>query len=158
MDFNDPADVRVLLKKLWCHGQAIAPIQGFAYALWAITQSSQLSMAFRVFLWIAALKFPLWGYVSWSSLQSRYGSHSRVILFLFGFIIILMDIVIVVFAWQSGELHESWPLLAFIATALHGIETTAFLSAVACFDGIIKEPFMNYHDPSEVNNNNGLLL
>lgn len=69
-----------------------------------------------------------------------------------------MDIVIVVFAWQSGELHESWPLLAFIATALHGIETTAFLSAVACFDGIIKEPFMNYHDPSEVNNNNGLLL
>jgi hypothetical protein len=147
MDLNDPADVRVLLNKLWCHGQAIAPIQGFAYALWAITQSSKLSIEFRIFLWIAALKFPLWGYVSWASLQSRYGSRSRSILFSFGLIIILMDIIILIFALQSGELDESWPLLAFIATALHAIETTAFLSAAVFLGGIVKEsydsPIMN---------------
>jgi len=59
MDLSQPDDVRLLLKKLWCHGQAVSPVQGFAYAFWAISRDSEISYWFKILLWVAALKFPL---------------------------------------------------------------------------------------------------
>ena len=138
MDLNDPTEVRVLLKKLWCHGQAVAPVQGLAYAVWAVTKSADLSTGFIILLWVAALKFPFWGWVSWRALHLKYGESSFKVLASFGLVIILMDIVIAVLAAVSGELSEGWPLLAFIATCLHAVETTAFLSAVTCFRSSLK--------------------
>jgi hypothetical protein len=138
MDPNDPADARVLLKKLWCHGQAIAPVQGVAYAFWAVARDSKLSTFFRLILWIAALKFPVWGYVSFRALHLHNGDNSFKILSLFGIGIILIDIFIIILAVLSGELGSGWTLLACIATTLHAIETTAFLSAVSMFRGALK--------------------
>lgn len=138
MNINEPADVRVLLKKLWCHGQAVAPIQGLAYAFWAMSNSSGMSKEFKVLLWVAALKFPVWGLVSWQALNLKYGEKSFPILCVFGVVIVFLDILIAVIAVTSHELTNGWALLALIATALHGIETTAFLSAVCAFRGSLK--------------------
>ena len=133
VDLEDGADVRMLMKKLWCHGQAIAPLQGFAYAVWALNDGEVLSLSFRMLLWVAALKFPVWGYVSWRCLQLRFGARSFLILAVFGVIVILMDLLIAWFAVTNNELSRSWPLLAFVFTCLHAVETTAFMSAVGCF-------------------------
>ena len=133
VDLEDGADVRMLMKKLWCHGQAVAPLQGFAYAVWAISDGDALSLSFRALLWVAALKFPVWGYVSWRCLQLRCGAHSFLILTVLGVIVIVMDLLIAWCAVANKDLSRGWPLVAFIFTCLHAIETTAFLSVVACF-------------------------
>ena len=133
VDLEDGADVRMLMKKLWCHGQAIAPLQGFAYAVWALSDDGALSFSFRVLLWVAALKFPVWGYVSWQCLQLIFGPRSFLILAMLGAIVIAMDMLIAGFAIANDELSRGWPLVAFIFTCLHAVETTAFLSVVACF-------------------------
>lgn len=133
MDLNEPEDVRALLLKLWAHGQAVAPVQGVAYAFWAITKASELSSLFKIILWVAALKFPVWCYVSWHALKLQYGENSYYVIASFGSVIVLFDIFIAVFAVFSGELNEAWPLLAFVATVLHAIETVSFLSVVTCF-------------------------
>ena len=133
VDLEDGADVRMLMKKLWCHGQAIAPLQGFAYAVWALSDGDALSISFRVLLWVAALKFPVWGYLSWQCLQLRFGLRSFLVLAILGIVVIAMDLLIAGFAVANGELSRGWPLLAFVFTCLHAVETTAFLGAVACF-------------------------
>jgi hypothetical protein len=133
VDLEDGADVRMLMKKLWCHGQAIAPLQGLAYAVWALSDGARLSYSFRVLLWVAALKFPVWGYVSWQCLQLRFGPRSFLVLAVLGLVVIGMDLLIAAFAVVNNELSRGWPLLAFVFTCLHAVETTAFLSAVACF-------------------------
>ena len=141
VDLEDGADVRMLMKKLWCHGQAIAPLQGGAYAAWAVIDGDRLSVSFRVLLWVAALKFPAWAYVSWQCLQLRFGPQSFLALAIFGTIVIVMDILIAGFAVANDELtHDGWSLLAFIFTCLHAVETTAFLSTVACFRWALIDP------------------
>ena len=133
VDLADPADVQTLLKKLWCHGQAIAPLQGIAYAAWAMVDDNTITIYFKVLLWVAALKFPIWGWVSWKALHLRFGKASFNILIGLGAIVIAMDILIAHAAVNNNELSRSWPLVAFIFTCLHAIETTAFLSVVSCF-------------------------
>ena len=93
VDLEEGADVRMLMKKLWCHGQAIAPLQGFAYAVWALSDDGALSFSFRVLLWVAALKFPVWGYVSWQCLQLIFGPRSFLILAMLGAIVIAVDML-----------------------------------------------------------------
>ena len=137
VDLEDSASVNVLLKKLWCHGQFIAPIQGLAYAAWAIGDT-EVSPSFKVVLWLAAIKFPLWGYVSWSALNRRYRpERSYLYLIRFGMVIVAIDLLIIGMAIKSGELAEPWTLLAFVATCLHAIETTAFCGAVHCFRWVL---------------------
>ena len=53
-------------------------------------------------------------------------------------LIILLDIIIVCVALGSGELSNAWPLLAFIATSLHAIETSAFLAATYYFQSSLQ--------------------
>ena len=137
VDLQDPASVNVLLKKLWCHGQFIAPIQGISYAAWALSDT-EVSTAFKVVLWLAAVKFPIWGYVSWTALNRRYGpKRSYLYLIIFGMLIVAIDLLIIVMAVNSGELEKPWTLLAFVATCLHAIETTAFSGAVHCFRWVL---------------------
>jgi hypothetical protein len=132
VDLEDPADVIALMKKLWCHGQAIAPLQGLAYGAWALNDPS-LSRSLRILLWVAALKFPIWGYVSWKSLHLKFRERSFRVLAVSGAVVIAMDLLIAGAAFEGGELSTSWPLVAFIFTCLHAVETTAFLMAVTCF-------------------------
>ena len=134
-----PSDVRMLLKKLWCHGQAIAPLQGCAYGFWALSEDPNVSSAFRVLLWVAAAKFPAWGLMSWRALHRRYGPYSFRLLVFFGTIVILLDLLIAYAATANRELSRTWPLVAFVFTCLHAIETAAFLSAVACFSWALVE-------------------
>ena len=49
-DLDDPNSVRSLLKKLWCHGQAISPFQGLAYAVWALSDDAAVSGSLRILL------------------------------------------------------------------------------------------------------------
>ena len=140
VDLENGADVRMLMKKLWCHGQAIAPLQGGAYAAWAVIDGDRLSVSFRLLLWVAALKFPAWAYVSWQCLQLRFGPQSFLVLAIFGAIVIVMDILIAGFAVADELTRDGWSLLAFIFTCLHAVETTAFLSTVACFRWALIDP------------------
>lgn len=145
-DLDDPNSVRSLLKKLWCHGQAISPFQGLAYAVWALSDDAAVSGSFRILLWVAALKFPVWGYVSWRCLQLRYGGHSITIVAVLGLVVVAIDLLIVHTGWTNGEFAKSWPLMACIATGLHAVETSAFLSAVACFRWALTNPNAEYHE------------
>lgn len=139
VDLEDPSSVNALLKKLCCHGQAIAPIQGLAYAAWALTDHDA-SPIFKGILYIAAIKFPFWGYISWQALNKRYGViNSYLYLIRFGIVIVMVDVLILIMAVMSGELgNGAWTLLAFVSTCLHVIETLAFGSAVYCFRWVLQ--------------------
>ena len=148
VDLEDPAAVRTLLKKLWCHGQVVAPFQGACYGAWAASDDAAISAGFRALLWVAAAKFPLWACVSWKALHSRYGRRSFAVLALFGCAIVALDLLIAATAWRTpGELQQGWTLLAFIATCLHVVETTAFLAATANFRWALREPELDLRAP-----------
>jgi hypothetical protein len=52
-------------------------------------------------------------------------------------LIIAIDLLIIAMAIKSGELSKPWTLLAFVATCLHAIETSAFSCAVHCFRWVL---------------------
>jgi hypothetical protein len=131
VDLNDPASTRLLLKKLWCHGQLVAPLQATAYAWWAVVATKE-EMLFeeRILLWVSAAILPFWGYVSWRQMHSNSENAGKIIL-RFGFVVEVLHTTVVIFA--ARKLSNTANLVVFIFTLLHVIETFAYLLAVWCF-------------------------
>ena len=136
-DLSNPADVRFLLKKLWCHGQLVAPVQAGAYSYWAVAATdAQVLFAERVLLIVSAAVLPLWSYVSWTRMK-RQGLHAvHTILWLGGFIEVLHTVVCVVAAQKLDNLANK---VIFIVTLLHVVETFMYLFAVYCLQFAIIE-------------------
>ena len=131
VDLSDPGAVRRLLKKLWCHGQAIAPLQGLAYGYWAIVATeAQMALQERILLVVSACVLPVWGLVSWRMMKRKGSNASRVILWL-GTFMQCIHIAVVVFAAQ--KLKYTANLVVFIFTLLHLVETSAYMLAVCFF-------------------------
>lgn len=136
MDLEDPTDVRLLLKKLWCHGQLVAPLQGAAYAWWAIeASSSEILDSERVLLWISAGVLPFWSYVSWRQMHSS-SAHAASIILSFGLFMELLHTAVVVLA--AHNLSSAMNLIVFIITLLHVIETAAYLLMIACYRWVLE--------------------
>ena len=137
-DLSNPADVRFLLKKLWCHGQLVAPIQACLYAYWAVTATdAQVLDSERVLLLVSASILPIWGYVSWTRMKQHGIRPVRVILGL-GILMEIIHICVVIVA--SQRLQDTANLILFIVTILHVIETFMYLLAIYCLrHGIVDD-------------------
>ena len=137
VDLNNPSAVRRLVKKLWCHGQAIAPLQGAAYGWFAaVATEKEVTMTERVLLVASACVLPVWGYVSWKQMKKSSPRSTQIILSL-GTMMQLLHITIVFLA--STKLTVSANLLIFIFTLLHLVETTAYLLAVFYFRASLQQ-------------------
>ena len=66
----DESTKRLLVKKIWCHGQAIAPFQGFACGYWAVAEPES-PLPQRMLLFLAAIVLPIWAVVSWRAMHGR---------------------------------------------------------------------------------------
>ena len=139
-EIMDEATKRLLVKKIWCHGQAIAPFQGLACAYWAVKEPGA-PFAQIALLWAAALILPVWSAVSWKAMHGRSLNYWKLICY-FGIIIEVIHSAVVVVAAKQG-LGESLHLLCFIFSGLHIIETAAYLGVTTC----LRESFVK--DTSE---------
>jgi hypothetical protein len=120
----DESTKRLLVKKIRCHGQAIAPFQGLACGYWAVAEPES-PLPQRVMLLLAEFLLPVWTVVSWRAMHGRSLEYWRTICY-FGLFIEVAHTSVVVVAVQQG-LDESLHLLACIFSALHIIETAAYL-------------------------------
>jgi hypothetical protein len=103
VDLADPASTRMLLKKLWCHGQLVAPLQGCAYAYWAVVAApDQILPSERVLLWVSAGVLPFWGWVSWRQMHSNSANAGTIIL-RFGAAMEVLHTAVVALAAQVSQ-------------------------------------------------------
>ena len=74
----DESTKRLLVKKIWCHGQAIAPFQGFACGYWAVAEPES-PLPQRMLLFLAAIVLPIWAVVSWRAVHGRSLNYWKII-------------------------------------------------------------------------------
>ena len=149
VDLNDPASTRLLLKKLWCHGQLVAPLQATAYAWWAVAaRKEEMLFEERVLLLVSAAILPFWGYVSWRQMHSKSKRAGRRIL-QFGFVVETLHTAVAILA--ARKLSNTPNLAVFIFTILHVLETAMYLLAVWCFQSAL------HNDKTPADNQAGLL-
>jgi hypothetical protein len=109
----------VVLKKTWCHGQAIGPLYG-AVCLY-LYASNNLSVG----LLVAGIVLPIWSYVSYRAVFCNY--NYRVVL-LGGALAMLCHLW--VFLIALPYVTETRFLFLTLAAALLFLETLAFLGVV----------------------------
>jgi len=124
-EIMDESTKRLLVKKIWCHGQAIAPFQGFACGYWAVAEPES-PLPQRMLLFLAAIVLPIWAVVSWRAVHGRSLNYWKIICS-FGLFIEVVHTSVVIVAVQQG-LKESLHLLTFIFSVLHIVETAAYLT------------------------------
>ena len=107
---------RLLLKKIWSHGQLIAPFQGLALGYWGIS-SNKLYTWERAILIIAALVLPAWSAITWWAMKGTTINHGRLILCLGVYIEVLYAAVLVVAA-RGIDTTNSLRLFALVSTIL----------------------------------------
>mmetsp|Transcript_22814 Transcript_22814/g.56342 ORF Transcript_22814/g.56342 Transcript_22814/m.56342 type:complete len:154 (+) Transcript_22814:1490-1951(+) len=136
-EFLDDPTRRVLLKKVWCHGQAIAPFAGIALAGWGI-MAPQMQTAVRAVLILCGLVLPAWSYTSWVCMQRATLFDWHVILG-FGCSVELLYTVVLVCLSGMDFTTKTTELVAFVFTALALVETFAYLVVIACMRGLFRE-------------------
>jgi len=125
----DEANKRLLVKKIWCHGQAVAPFQGLLCGYWAIIDPA-MPLSQRAMLWSAALVLPLWSYVSWKAMHGHTLDFWKLICY-FGIGIEVLHISVMTVAAQ--HLKEPLNMLTFVFSGLHVVETAGYLLITTYF-------------------------
>eukprot|EP01084_Bolivina_argentea_P157238 274010_1 len=120
-------DKRYLLKKLWCHGQLLSPIQGIITTAWSIVQFDNVLMVEFIYCVIAILCLPIWSFLSWRSMNGKYPKPS--ILIRFGIILLCYYVGISIITGKYLS-QSTFTLCIFIFTVLQFIETSAYLIMV----------------------------
>ena len=131
----DAATSRLLMKKTWCHGQVIAAFQGVFYAWWAYQRNDMLQGS-RRFLTFSALLLPVWTLTSWCAMRGQ-SSHDGWVILGFGGALLLYYVVVLFIAMHASG--DPLQLPAIIVTALQFVETSAYLTVVACLKDALVE-------------------
>ena len=129
----------MIIKKTWCHGQAIMPIYGVVLLWWYLRyndggDAENEGSSRPVALLLAALFLPYWCYISYRSIFTLFSYQTMIIGGLF--VEISHTLVISV---AIRNLTDTFHLLMFIASSLFFIETIAFLIVVTIFRTKIEE-------------------
>ena len=138
----------MIIKKTWCHGQAIMPIYGVVLLWWYLRYndggddddaedegSSSSSFQDRpLALLIAALFLPYWCYISYRSIFTLFSYQTMII---GGLFVEISHVLVISVAIRN--LNDTFHLLMFIASSLFFIETIAFLIVVTIFRTKLEE-------------------
>lgn len=122
----DSEDQQFLLKKLWCHGQLFAPIQGLLISCWAFVDLRGFSTVYAV---VAAPLLFLWCLMSWRCMQAMSPAPRLLVKIGLALELYYLGIIITCFNyWLSSTLTT----VVLVVTALQVMETAAFLTMVNC--------------------------
>ena len=139
----DAATSRLLMKKTWCHGQVIAAFQGIFYAYWGY-ESTEVPKSSRILLACSAVVLPVWTLTSWFAMHGRSSSCGWMIL---GFGSILLLLYLSVFAIALQASGDPLQLAAIIVTGLQLVETSAYLTVVACLkEALVQDAGQDQYD------------
>ena len=126
---------QMVLKKTWCHGQAVAPIYGVACLIWFAHFDSPRPLS----LLYAGLLLPYWSYSSYRAVFTEYSYKT---LMLGGLLVEVAHALVFRTAWHAGKSgsdsniqRNPWNLLMLITSGLFFIETLAFLVVVKLIRG-----------------------
>uniref|UniRef100_A0A7S4VUQ5 Uncharacterized protein n=1 Tax=Ditylum brightwellii TaxID=49249 RepID=A0A7S4VUQ5_9STRA len=132
-DLIDAETKDIIIKKTWCHGQAVMPIYGIFLLWWFISRGYQ-----PLILVFPAIFLPYWCFLSYRSIFVEFSY--RTILIGGAFVevshAIVFSVAILSMKTQSGGTETSssgkhaTDLLLCIAAGLFFIETLAFLGVV----------------------------
>jgi len=124
MDSLDPAEQQYLLKKLWCHGQLFAPIQGLFVAVFSYHDRLR---GFNFFYAISAVPLlTVWSWASWRCMNSQF-PPSKLVTFGLVLEVYYIGLLSIVFplAWSSTV-----ALFVLVITGMQIMETAAYLAMV----------------------------
>ena len=123
MPLVDEDTKKILIKKTWCHGQAICPVYGIIVIWWYFNNELHpLSLIF------AGIFLPYWCYLSYKSVFVQFDYQ---MLLMGGFLAEVSHVI--VFRQAMQHLDRPWYMVLFIASILFFIETAAFLGVVTAF-------------------------
>lgn len=120
-------DKQFLLKKLWCHGQLLSPLQGILTFIWCILQYKNILLIEFIYSVISIILLPLWSFMSWRSMNRKTPKPSKLIII--GIFLILYYIGITIILGKHIS-NSTFTICMFIFTLLQIIETSAYLSMV----------------------------
>ncbi len=141
----DLEDQQYLLKKLWCHGQLFAPIQGVMILLWSFKEP--LEGAEFIYCFLAALVLGSWSYLSWRSMNKLWPPPPVLIragLVLEGYYI---GIIYITSHFVSTSVFA---LMVLMFTCLQIMETGAYLAMVGC----LRDSLTTQDSPNRGSRNN----
>jgi hypothetical protein len=119
MMMMDESTKDLVLKKTWCHGQAIAPIYGLICLIWFAHNKS-------IDLLYAGLLLPIWSYLSYRAVFTEYSFSTLMI----GGLLVEVAHGLVFRESLRAGLDQTSHLLMCIASGLFFVETFAFLVVV----------------------------
>lgn len=136
MAIVDEETRRLILKKTWCHGQAVLPVWTIVILVWWWHLESK---PFQLVL--SALIFPPWSIYSYKTviaLDERNGALPYPNICGFGVLAMLAHLLVFLVAIQ--DLSDTFHMLLTVASGLFFVETGAFLLVVTAFRNEIAQP------------------
>ncbi len=132
----DASEKQFLLKKLWCHGQLFAPIQGILIAVWAFKELKKFELFYGC---IAPILLGFWSWGSWRTMNKLWPTPTMLVKC--GLCLLFYYIGIIVIG--CGHIRDgTLDLLVVLFTILQVMETSAFLIMVGCMrDGLTAVEF-----------------
>ena len=130
----DRDDQQYLLKKLWCHGQLFAPIQGVMILVWSIKTLKGTEL---IYCSLAVLLLGCWSYLSWRSMNKLWPPPS--VLLRAGF---CMEFYYtgIIYVCARHVKTSTFSLMVLMFTCLQVMETGAYLTMVGCLKDALAAP------------------
>lgn len=123
----DLDDQQYLLKKLWCHGQLFAPIQGVMILVWSFKEP--LEGGEFNFCLIAPLLLGCWSLMSWRSMNKFWPPPP--VLIRAGLCLQCYYVGIIYVCGRHAR-TSTFSLMVLMFTCLQVMETGAYLTMVGC--------------------------
>ena len=146
MAIVDEETRRMLLRKTWCHGQAILPFYSVAIIVWWWHMEGR---PFRLVL--ASLVLPAWAWFSYRAVLALDRDATLPYINFCGFGSAAMVAHLLTFTVAVRELSDMVHMLMTIASGLFFVETCAFLLVVTVF----RNEITSYDEPLH---NEGVLM
>lgn len=129
MAIVDEETRKLILKKTWCHGQAVLPIYAIVIFLWWLSLE-----AHPVSLVAVSLVLPIWSWYSYNAvvcIDEQHGALPYPKICTLGVLAMIAHLLTFVVATQ--DLSDTSHMLLAIASGLFFVETGAFLLVVTTF-------------------------
>jgi hypothetical protein len=123
MPLVDAETKKIIIKKTWCHGQAICPVYGIVILWWYVENGFRPKS-----LIFPGLFLPYWCYLSYRSIFVNFDYRTILI----GGLLAELSHAIV-FSVALQHLDKTMHMIIFIASILLFVETAAFLGIVTAF-------------------------
>lgn len=143
----------VIIKKTWCHGQAVAPIYGVICLVWYFSSSTKDdNRHHHLSLLYAGILLPVWCYLSYRCVFHEFSFKTLMV----GGILVETAHALVFMVARENYNESVIHMLMMIASGLFFIETLAFLFVVVILRDNLRQHASNFaslDDPSSSRQN-----